>query len=184
MLNSLRRLLAYLLSFRKSVWTLEDYPITIKKIPRLSDHNLNDGEENSIWRAETLGWRFMGGQGHDRVTALQHLRERFSEFCKSGEDAPRPGTLRLPKFELASTARIDELEDLAPKFFREVIGMSYGNCLITDESSLWDFPHENAEDVYTKIQQVYSIDVHDIESGNLADIFERIRILSSSAYDD
>jgi len=54
--------------------------------------------------------------------------------------------------------------------------MNYHDCLVTDESSLWDFPGEETNGEYhQKIAGVYGIDISDIESGNLAQIFKRIR---------
>ncbi len=48
-------------------------------------------------------------------------------------------------------------------------------AFISDESSLWDFHGElsNAE-LQERINDVYGVDVSDIESGNVADILKRI----------
>ncbi|HET6228665.1 MAG TPA: hypothetical protein VFE05_01225 [Longimicrobiaceae bacterium] len=68
------------------------------------------------------------------------------------------------------------LEDLAAGFFREVLELDYDDCVITDESSLWDFHGENDNEPYfRRIEEVYHVDVRDIASGNLADILERIQ---------
>jgi hypothetical protein len=42
-------------------------------------------------------------------------------------------------FELTSQNRLDTLVDLAPRFFREVVGWDYADVLVTDESDLADF---------------------------------------------
>ena len=43
------------------------------------------------------------------------------------------------RIELASRHRLAKVERLAPRFFREVIGQPYADCLVTDESDLSDF---------------------------------------------
>lgn len=79
------------------------------------------------------------------------------------------------KFELAPTEKIDAYEELAIDFFERVLGMSREDCLITDESSLWDFHTEKSgEEFYHKIAEVYGVDVSDVKGGNLVEIFERI----------
>ncbi len=43
------------------------------------------------------------------------------------------------KIKLASQSRLEMVEDLAPRFFAEVVDYDYGECLLTDESDLRDF---------------------------------------------
>ena len=77
--------------------------------------------------------------------------------------------------ELASTVDVDKFESIAPEFFERILDMDRNDCLITDESSLWDFHGERSnEPFYSKILEVYGIDVSDVEKGNLAKIFQRI----------
>lgn len=48
--------------------------------------------------------------------------------------------LREPKrIEIAPRTRIAAVEPLAPRFFREVLGYEYEECLTTDESDLRDY---------------------------------------------
>ncbi len=59
----------------------------------------------------------------------------------------------------------------------KVFGLEPGEYLISDESSLYDFTgldEMGLTDVHKKIQEVYNIDVSDIKSGNLLEIFKRI----------
>jgi hypothetical protein len=77
---------------------------------------------------------------------------------------------------LAPTVEIEQYEPLANEFFEKILAMNYNECLVTDESSLWDFHSEETnEEYHRKIMEVYGTDVSDIESGNLVRIFERIR---------
>jgi hypothetical protein len=81
----------------------------------------------------------------------------------------------------AATDRLADVEHLAPRFFSEVIGMDYADCIITDESSIWDFHAEaDNESYFERIVEVYGVNVRDIESGNIVEILERLRLLSSS----
>ena len=43
------------------------------------------------------------------------------------------------RFEPAPTDRLSQVEHLAPRFFREILGWDYGECFVTDESALSDF---------------------------------------------
>ena len=79
------------------------------------------------------------------------------------------------ELELATTTEVDKFESVAPDFFERILDMDRNDCLITDESSLWDFHFERSNDAfYSKISKVYGMDVSDVENGNLAKIFQRI----------
>ena len=52
-----------------------------------------------------------------------------------------------------------------------------GDYLITDESSLFDFTgvdEMEQKDIQQKIREVYNVDVSDLISGNLLEIFARL----------
>ena len=79
------------------------------------------------------------------------------------------------KFELASTVEVDKFESIASDFFARIFDMDRDDCLMTDESSLWDFHSEESnEPFYSKILEAYGVDVSGVERGNLATIFRRI----------
>ena len=88
----------------------------------------------------------------------------------------KPSDRKPPlRFELASTVEVDKFESIASEFFARIFDMDRDDCLITDESSLWDFHSEETnEPFYSRILQAYGIDVSDVETGNLAKIFQRI----------
>jgi len=82
---------------------------------------------------------------------------------------------RPKRVELASTIEVDKFEGFASDFFAKIFDMDRNNCLITDESSLWDFHGEESNDqFYSKIVEAYGIDVSDVAQANLAKIFKRI----------
>ena len=87
-----------------------------------------------------------------------------------------PEDFRHKKIEIAPSTGIDMFVDIAEDFMQKVFNFEPGNYLITDESSLSDFTGLEIEikDLYQKIREIYDLDVSDIESGNLLDIFMRI----------
>jgi len=84
---------------------------------------------------------------------------------------PRPGT-KVP-IEFAPSTRVYADQGLAEDFIRRVLGLEW--AFISDQSSLWDFhTGETNQILIAKIQDLYGVDVSDIESGNVAIILERI----------
>ena len=86
--------------------------------------------------------------------------------------------IRNAKITVAPSDRIDALEFIAVKFFREILDEEFEDCLITDESDLRHF--DDAGPLFTRIEQVYGIDVRDT-GGNIAAILERIWLQSGAA---
>lgn len=89
----------------------------------------------------------------------------------------RSGPFKGKKIELAPTDSVDRFRDLAEEFMESIFEMEPGSYLITDESGLCDF--EGVEDmdlpdVCEKIRSVFGVEVSDIRSGNLVEIFARI----------
>jgi hypothetical protein len=96
----------------------------------------------------------------------------------NGEDEIIPsGPFKGTKIRFASTTGIEMFLEIADDFMERIFDFAPGEYLITDESSLWDFTGvEDMEvtDMYKKIREVYDLDVSDIPSGNLLEIFRRI----------
>jgi hypothetical protein len=114
----------------------------------------------------------MMGGGNTRLEALEDLRKAFDRFRATRKTLPRPGT-KVP-IEFAATERVGRHSELAKDFINRVLGLEW--AWISDESSLWDFHGDEANKSLTdKIHLVYGVDVSDVPSGNLADIFDRIR---------
>jgi hypothetical protein len=96
---------------------------------------------------------------------MRFLRRKY---YPSKRESPR-------QIELASTLEVDKFESIASDFFPRILDMDRNDCLITDESSLWDFHTELSNEPFcSKILEAYGIDVSDVEKGNLAKIFHRI----------
>ena len=96
------------------------------------------------------------------------MRFQGGKYHPSKRESPR-------QIELASTLEVDKFESIASDFFPRILDMDRSDCLITDESSLWDFHGEESNGpFYSKILEAYGIDVSDVDRGNLVKIFQRI----------
>jgi len=86
------------------------------------------------------------------------------------------GPFKGKKIEFAPTTGVDMFWDIAEDFMQKVFDLEPGDYLITDESSLHDFTGFGVEleDLQRKIRELYDVDVSDLKSGNLLDIFTRI----------
>ena len=95
---------------------------------------------------------------------------------KPGKFIPS-GPFKGKRIEFAPTDELDMFRSLADEFMDEIFSMEPGSYLITDESSLWDFQGVQdlkLPDIHLKIREVYGVDVSDIVSGNLVEVFVRI----------
>jgi hypothetical protein len=114
----------------------------------------------------------MSGGANSRLGALEKLRKNFDRFKATKPGLPRPGT-KVP-VEFATRDRVGKHSELAKDFVKRVLDLEW--AWISDESSLWDFhADETNESLTDKIRRIYGVDVSDISSGNLADIFDRIQ---------
>jgi len=160
-------------SFRKREWELADYPIEIRtqepdltlRPSRLKLHG---------FVASIVNWD-LTGSGDTRESAIEDLLHNFQSARaarrKDGEPIPRPGA-KVP-LSFASREHINAHKGLSEDFTRRVLGFPW--AFISDESSLWDFHEEETNDaLLAKIVEVYGVDVSDIESAKLCEIFERI----------
>jgi hypothetical protein len=87
------------------------------------------------------------------------------------------GPLKGKRIELATTEELDMFRSLAEEFMEAIFCMEPGSYLITDESSLRDFKGiEELElpDMHRRIREIYGVDVSDMVSENLVEIFARI----------
>jgi hypothetical protein len=66
----------------------------------------------------------------------------------------------MKKVVIAAQERIDEFECTAVEFFRAVLGMDYGECIVTNESRLSDFAScglpEDIADATQSLTALYS----------------------------
>jgi len=89
----------------------------------------------------------------------------------------RSGPLKGKKIEFAPTTGIDKFRAISQDFMNKIFGLGPEEYVISDESSLYDFTgldETQLPDIHKKIQEIYSIDVSDVRSTNLLEIFKRI----------
>jgi hypothetical protein len=160
---------ALLASVFKREWTIDDYPIRISFQP--VPESLRESHRKPLpWTACIFNWG-LGGGGNSKQEALEELRKNFDCATATRKHLPRPGT-KVP-IEFAASMRVDQHSGLAKDFVERILGLDW--AWISDESSLWDFHSDETNERLTeKIRHVYGVDVSDISSGNLADIFGRI----------
>jgi len=87
------------------------------------------------------------------------------------------GPLKGRRIEFAPTTGVNKLLEISEDFMTKIFGLEPGEYLISDESSLYDFTgfdEMELPDIQKKIQEMYNIDVSDIKSRNLLEIFRRI----------
>jgi hypothetical protein len=161
----------YLASYFRSDWTLDDYPIRVRK----QEDNLQSiGRFKPVlWDAQIVNWWQLTGSGDTKDEAIANLNEHFNEYKRRHKTVPRPGTL-VP-IQFAPTNEIAKYTTIARDFFEKILEMDFDTCFISDRSSLWDFPTtEDEARVFELIEHIYKVDVSDIRTGNLAQIFKRL----------
>ena len=87
------------------------------------------------------------------------------------------GPFKGKKIEFAPTTGVDMFLKISDEFMKKIFDFAPGEYLISDESSLHDFTCLNEwdlTDIRKKIRNLYDLDISDIESGNLLEIFKRI----------
>lgn len=173
MKNELRAAWKFLLSLRKSTWEIDDYPVVIHE-QAIDPHYKGTRLKGCRYTASILKLA-LAGSGDTEQEALQALEKSFAtakvERAKTGKPLPRPGT-RVP-IQFASQELVQRHPELAEDFVRRVLNLDW--AWISDESSLWDFHHDETNHVLiAKIKEVYGVDVSDIESARLSGILERI----------
>lgn len=182
--NKLSALWKRALSYRKSTWELRDYPVRIRELK--VELNLDPTRfKQARYVASIINWWVMDGTGNTPEEALLQLKGNFEvqkfDRWMDGKPLPRPGT-HVP-IELASQEQINKHDALSADFLRRVLGVE--SAWITDETCLWHFlTTQTDEEVYDKIKEIYGVDVSDIKSGRLVEIFERIIASRAQANSD
>src|ERR1700751_5857348 len=162
-----------LISFGKRDWDLDDYPLRVRKQANAGEPAIR-GTRVPRYAVDIVNW-WLSGTGETVEEARADLADRFTkakeEKLMVGESLPRPGSRVPVKFAEGEKVRL--YQDLSQDFVRRVLDLRW--AWVSDESSLWDFHTDQSNDVLlARIMDVYGVDVSDIESAKLTDIFERI----------
>lgn len=163
------------LSICKRDWELSDYPVVVH------ENQACPTPSGQRYFASILNWG-VAAAGESETEALQALEKTFAKAkakrVSDGTPLPRPGA-RVP-VEFASQERISAHSELAEDFVHRVLNLDW--AWISDESSLWDFHHnETNSTLIDKINEVYGVDVSDIQSAKLSEILERIATYQKSS---
>jgi hypothetical protein len=164
------------LSLTKRDWELADYPVIIReqKPERDSDRSPSRGVQQR-YLARIVNWWVMTGGGDTPDQAMTELVKGFGQIKETrqrdGKAMPRPGT-QVP-IEFAPSNRVDAHPALTEDFIQRILGLDW--AFVSDQSSLWDFHTDDTNDALNaKIREIYGVEVSDVESGNLAEILQRI----------
>jgi hypothetical protein len=96
---------------------------------------------------------------------------------RAGGPVFRRGPFKGKRVELAATTGIERFDEVAEEFMLNIFGFDAGEYLITDLSSLHDFvgvDEMEFVDILSRIRDVYGLDLADLPSGNLIEIFKRL----------
>jgi hypothetical protein len=172
--NKIRAGWKWFLSLFKKDWEVSDYPIAVRA-HEIDPTYVGTRLKQHRYTAQIVNWWVISGGGDTRAEALQELRKRFAtikaERAKDGKQLPRPGA-HVP-IEFASRRRVDAHAELAEDFIRRVLNIDW--AWISDDSSLWDFhSSDDNQELIAKINEIYGVDVSDIESAKLWQILDRI----------
>ena len=166
-MKQLKATYKYLLSFLKTKWEFDDYPLETWTNPNAQQEDIKFG-------AKFTNWSTFVAHGSSIPAAIENLKNQLKDYAKDNE-LPRPGS-KVP-IQFAESNRIEENEEIAIDFFDKIIGMNYYDCFISDYSSLVDFDLDDEESL-KKIKAEYGIE----PNGDLflADIFEEIKNKASA----
>jgi hypothetical protein len=164
----------WFLSLFKRDWEVSDYPIVIRE-NEIDPSYVGTRLRQHRYSAQIVNWWVVSGVGDTRAEALQKLEKMFAnmkaERAKDRKQLPRPGA-HVP-IEFASRERVDAHAALAEDFVRRVLNLDW--AWISDDSSLWDFhSSDDNQELIAKINELYGVDVSDIESAKLWQILDRI----------
>jgi hypothetical protein len=172
--NKIRAGWKWFLSVFKRDWEVSDYPIVIRE-NEIDPNYVSSRLKQHRYSAQIVNWWVVSGVGDTRAEALQELEKMFAnmkaERAKDRKQLPRPGA-HVP-IEFASRERVDAHAALAEDFIRRVLNLDW--AWISDDSSLWDFhSSDDNQELIAKINELYGVDVSDIESAKLWQILDRI----------
>jgi hypothetical protein len=178
--NQLRAAWKFCLSIRKRDWELYDYPVVMRE-QEVDPSYAGMRFKQYRYTASIVNWA-LAGAGDTEREALQALSKSFTtakvERAKTGTSLPRPGT-HVP-IQFVSQERVSAHPELAEDFIHRVLKLDW--AWISDESSLWDFHKDETNNILiVKIKEVYGVDVSDIQSARLSEIFERIAAVETSS---
>ena len=167
LISHMEKLLVYfkwLVSFLKSEWTANDYPIRYRE---------QEKDHLPRYLAQIINWWQIIGVGNTKQEALQDLSKILHKIKQYKGSLPRPGT-GFP-LEFASSEEVEKYWGITSRIIREVLGYNLNDVFVSDKSRLSDFSIEGGSGFYqNKILEIFGVDVSHIESENIAEISKYI----------
>ena len=158
-----------LLSYTKTKWDLDDYPLRYKK--QANPEELYNAGELKLWRVQIINWWTMTGLGDTKQQAYENLKSNFKSYLEHNEPS-RPGSTVPLSF--ADTSEIEALQDLAADVFERILNLNYYECFVSDESSFFDFETDD-EETLRKINAAYGLGLTDLGDGNIVRLLTLIK---------
>jgi hypothetical protein len=166
-MDVLKSIIKRLLSYAKSQWDFEDYPIEIWE-------KHNEVAKNMDYRAHIINWSGMIAVGESKQKALENLRVRFNSYKAQNLDLPRPGTKKRIGF--ASTENIDKYavisNDFVPKILNEVL---HTKILFISDLSLLPANKKNKEEIIKRTLSIYGVDITEMYDKPMYEVFKFIK---------
>ncbi len=160
-MKKLKAFYKYLISFFKSNWTFDDYPVETWKNPNAQHDEIKYG-------AGIINWSSFISHGATPEEAIKNLKKDLAEY-EENYKLPRPG-IKAP-LQFAKTDRIENYDEIGIDFFDKILGVDYFDHFVSDESILFDIDFEK-ENTVEKIKNEYGIEV--TVEDLVVDIFEQI----------
>lgn len=164
----------YLRSFFRRPWTLDDYPVFVRRQDPLPDDAHVPpamGPSPLPPYLAMIDGFMMAGLGDTPQAARAQLAERLEDYRAAHATLPRPGT-RAP-ISFAPTTRLEAHGSLRDEFVERVLHMEPGEVFVSDGSSLSEFP-EDAEEYGRRIMLLYGIDIEALPDDKFATILDAI----------
>lgn len=166
-----RRAWYFVRSFFRHPWTLDDYPVDVRRQDPPDDAPTDRRERTWHEYLARIDGMVLVGLGDTPEAARAELAERFENYRSAHEALPRPGTIAPIQF--ASTARLDAHGPLRDEFVERILHMVPAQVFVSDESGLSQFP-DGAAEYSRRIMLLYGIDVDELADDRFPTILDAI----------
>jgi hypothetical protein len=174
-----RRLLrawCFVRSFFRRTWTLDDYPVVVRRLPRPAPDEQLPRPMRGLAPVPYLAFidgLYVLGFGNTAEQARAGLAENFRAYCANRSSLPRPGTKRPRGSMLVNHDRIRAHGSLRDDFIARVLRLDPRQTFISDLSTLGDFLEERAE-YNRRTTLLYGIDLDALPDDKIITILDAI----------